>query len=97
MKTITKKISHDPTHEHWKIVNDAVDTFHHQQVLAKNVTDNLKTTNVKTPHFYITLKVYKKDKPGWPVVSSIDCYTSKLSKFIDHNLQPPRKSSTILR
>ena len=67
-----------------KIVNDTIDTCHRQQVLTKNIADYLKTTNVKTPHFYITPKVHKKDIPGWSVVSSIDCDTSKFSKFIDH-------------
>ena len=43
-----------------KIVNDTIETFHFQQVLARNIADNLKTTNVKTPHFYITPKVHKK-------------------------------------
>ena len=56
---------------------------HRQQVLAKNIADNLKRTNVKTRHFYIRPKVHKKDIPGWPVVSSIDCHTSKLSKSVD--------------
>ena len=71
-----------------KIVNDAVETFHCQQVLAKTIADNLKTTNVNTPHFYITSKVHKKDIPGRPVVNSTDCHTSKRSKFVDHYLQP---------
>ena len=31
-----KRISHDPTHEHMKIVNFIIETFHRQQVLAKN-------------------------------------------------------------
>ena len=70
-----------------KIVNDTIDTFHHQQVSAKNIADNLKT-NVKTSHSYITSKVHKKAIAGWPVVSSTDCHTSKLSKFVDHYLQP---------
>ena len=87
-----KKISHDPTHEHKKIVRDTIETFRYQQVLAKNVTDNLKTTNVKTLHFYITTKVHTKDIPGWPVVSPIDCHTSKCSKFVDHYLQPHAKA-----
>ena len=55
-----KRIGHDPPHEHMKIVNDTIETFHFQQVLARNIADNLKTTNVKTPHFYITPKVHKK-------------------------------------
>ena len=54
----------------------------------KKIADNLKTTNVKKPHFYITPKLHKQDIPGRPVVSSINCHTSKLSKFIDHYLQP---------
>ena len=73
-----------------KIVNNIIETFHRQQVLAKNIA-NLKTTNVKTPHFYITPKVHTKDIPGRPVVSSMDCHTSKLSKFVDHYLQPHAK------
>ena len=40
MKTITKKISHDPSHEPMKIVNDTMDTFHRQQVLPKNIANN---------------------------------------------------------
>ena len=78
-----------------KIINDTIETFHRfskKQVLAKNIADNLKTTNAKTPDFYITPKVHKKDVPGWPVVSSIDCHTSKLSKFVDHYLQTHTKS-----
>ena len=49
-----------------KIVNDVIGTFHRQQVLAKNIADNLKTTNVKTPHFYKTRKVHKRDIPRRP-------------------------------
>ena len=80
-----------------KVVNDTIETFPRQQVLAKNIADSLKATNVKTPHFYITPKVHKKDIPGWRIVSSIDCQTRKLSKFVDLYLHSPRKSTTILR
>ena len=67
-----------------KIVSDTIETFHRQQVLAKNIAANLKTTNVKTPHFSITPKAHRKDKPGWSVVSSIDCHTNKPFKYVDH-------------
>ena len=30
--------------------------------------------------------------PGGPVVSSVECHTSKISKFVDHYLQPHAKS-----
>ena len=52
----------------------------------KNIADELKTTNLETRLFYIISKVHKKDILEWPVVSSIDCHTSKLSKFVNHYL-----------
>ena len=33
-------------------------------------------------------KVYKEGNNDRPVVSSIDCHTTKISKYIDHKLQP---------
>ena len=75
-----------------KIVNDTIVTFHRQQVLAKIIADNLKTTIIKTPHFCITPKVHKKDISGWLVKSSIDCHTGKLSRFVNQYLQPHAKA-----
>ena len=53
-------MSRDPTNEHMKIVSDTIETFHRQQDLGKRIADNLKTTNLKTPLFYITSNVHKK-------------------------------------
>ena len=53
-------MSRDPTNEHMKIVSDTIETFHRQQDLGKRIADNLKTTNLKTPLFYITPNVHKK-------------------------------------
>ena len=52
-----------PTQEHMKIVSDTIETFHCQYVLSKIIADNLKTTNVKASHFYITRKEDKKVTP----------------------------------
>ena len=86
-----KRISLDPSHEHMKMINETIETFHRQQILAKNIADNLKITNLKTTHFYKTPKVYKKDIPGQPVVGSIDCHTSKISKFVGTISNPTQK------
>ena len=40
----------------------------------------------------ITPKVHNKDIPGQPLVNPFDFYTSKLSKFVDHYLQPRAKA-----
>ena len=78
------------------IVNDTIETSHYQQVLTKNIAYNLKTTKAKTPYFYITPKVHKKDIPGRPVVSSFDCQTSILFKFVDRYADdiPPSVKNT---
>ena len=75
------------------IVNDAIETSHYQQILAKNLAYNLKTTNVKTPYFYITPNVHKKDGT---IVSSFDCHTSILFKFVDRYADdlPPSVKNT---
>ena len=87
------KISYDPIQEHMSIVNNTIETSHYQQVLAKNIAYNLKTTKVKTPYFYITPKVQKKDGP---IVSSFDCQTSILFKFVDRYADdlPPSVKNT---
>ena len=85
--------------EHKKIINDTIETSL-RHVLPKNIYDNLKATKVKTSHFYMTPKVHKpgstysmhKDIPGRPIVNFIDCHTSKISKFVDHYLQPYAKA-----
>ena len=40
----------------------------------------------------ITPKVHNKDIPGQPLVNPFGFYTSKLSKFVDHYLQPHAKA-----
>ena len=48
----------------------------------------LTLDEVKTPQFHIFSKVHKPNIPGRPVLSSVKCHTTKISKFVDHFLQP---------
>ena len=36
-------------------------------------------------------KIHKEGNPGRPVVSSVNCHTSKISKFVDYHIQPLAK------
>ena len=45
----------------------------------------MKISDPRTPKFYALPKIHKK---GNPVVSSINCHTSNIPKFVDHPLQP---------
>ena len=46
---------------------------------------------VRTPQFHIFPKVHKTNIPGRPVVSSVECHISKISKFVDHYFKPQAK------
>ena len=53
-----------------------------------NITNGLKNPSPRTPQFYISPKTHKEENPGRPVVSSINCHTSNISKYVDYHLQP---------
>ena len=50
----------------------------------------MKTLQVdpRTPQFYTSPKIHKEGNPGRPVVSSINCHTANISKYVDYHLQP---------
>ena len=48
----------------------------------------LKTTPAR---FYLLPKIHKKNNPGRPVVSSVNCHTTKISRYVDHYIQPLAK------
>ena len=48
----------------------------------------MKNPSRRTPQFYISPKIHIEDNPGRPVVSSINCHTTNISKYVDYHLQP---------
>ena len=54
----------------------------------KKTAEGLKAINPRTTKFHITPKIHIKNNPGRPVISSINCHTSEISRFVDHHLQP---------
>ena len=47
----------------------------------------LKCDIPKAPKFYMLPKIHKTNYPGRPVISSINCHTANISKFVDFHLQ----------
>ena len=56
--------------------------------MNEKIANDLLSSEAKTPQFKMLPKVHKEGNPGRPVVSSIDCHTTKISKYIDNQLQP---------
>ena len=82
-----RKLDTDPTENHRDLVNHAIDTLHKYKHLEEKLSTGLKLSIARTPQLYLLPKIHKAGNPGRPVVSSIDCHTSKISEFVDHHLQ----------
>ena len=57
-------------------------------LLSKKLADGLKSVNPKPSRFYISPKIHNENNPGRPVINSINCHTSEISRFVDHYVQP---------
>ena len=80
-----------PTYQHAKTINDTIGMFKANQKLREKIADGLKSHNPKTPTLKLPPKVHKENHPGRPIVSSINSYSTKISEYVDHHLQPYTK------
>ena len=79
-----RKLNQEPTRKHGYTIG----SFRKQELLSTSNAKNLFTNDVITPQFHVLPKIQKPSILGRPVVSSVECHTSKISKFADHYLKP---------
>ena len=82
-----KVLAKDPTAPNNDIVNQTIDRFKNEDLVNENIANGLKNQSLRTPQFYISPKIRKEANPGSPVVSSINCDTTNISKYIYNHLQ----------
>ena len=82
-----KKCNTDLTQRHNNLINHTIDSFKNLYLIDEQTSKMLRTTDPKTPKFYTLPKIHKPNNPGRPVISSINCHTAKISKFVDYHLQ----------
>ena len=74
-----------------------MESFKKQELLSTLTAKKLTTNEFrKQPQFHILPKIHKSNIPGRPVVSSVECHTSKISKFVDRYLKTTLRMTTIL-
>ena len=83
-----RKINYDPTTVNYETIHKDISKFQKENLLSNNISEGLKTENPKTPHFYLKPKLHKEGNQGRPMISSINCHTSKISEYVDYHLQP---------
>ena len=87
--TFYKKLAFDPFQGYIRIINNSLDELHSQNKINAEALEILKVPKeVKPARFYLLPKIHKKNNPGRPVVASTNCHTTKLSKYVDHFIQP---------
>ena len=70
------------------MVNDTISRFRNDKLITENIAKGLQVQQPETPKFYTRPKIHKTRNPGRPVVSSVNCHTNTISKYVDFHLQP---------
>ena len=70
------------------MINDTIEKYTVEKLIPSKIGEALKTRNPKTPRFYMLPKVHTPNNPGRPVVSSVACHSSLISKYVDFHLNP---------
>ena len=68
-------------------MNRTINKLKSLHLLNEKVANDSLSSEAKTPKFNMLSKVHKERNPGRSVVSSIDCHTTKILKYIDNQLQ----------
>lgn len=83
-----KRLPNDPTKPYSERINKAVDKFKDEGLITETVANGLKVQEPKTSKFNLNPKIHKENNPGRPVINSVDCHSSRISKYVDYHLQP---------
>ena len=83
-----KKLQYDPTQTHSRLVNDTITRLKNDKLITENIAKGLQVQQPDTPKCYTWPKIHKIGNPGRLVVSSVNCHTYTISKYVDFHLQP---------
>ena len=80
----------DPTESYRVEIQNVVEDIYQEGEIKESVKKYLTEKSCKTSRFYVLPKIHKgiRPPPGRPVVSANGCRTEKISKFVDHFLNP---------
>ena len=82
-----EQLDFNPTELHTKKIQSEINNLKNENLSAVKTANSLLKEKIKTPDFYLLPKIHKANNPGRSVISFIDCYTSRISEFVDYYLQ----------
>ena len=77
----------DPTESYTKNIKSDISNLKNENLLTLKTANSLLEEKIKTPEFHLLPKIHKANNPGRPVISSINCHTSRVLEFVDYYLQ----------
>uniref|UniRef100_A0A8C5PUJ4 Reverse transcriptase domain-containing protein n=1 Tax=Leptobrachium leishanense TaxID=445787 RepID=A0A8C5PUJ4_9ANUR len=88
--TTYRHLKKDPSMDFKHIFHDYLDQGHLLGILNNNELKYLKIDHPKIPIFYFLPKIHKnlENPPGRPIISGIGSISSRLSEYLDKQLQP---------
>ena len=86
-----EQLDFDPTELHTEKIKSEINNLKNENLLTLEIANSLLEEKIKTPEFHLLPKIHKANNPGRPVISSINCHTSRISEFVDYYLQPEVK------
>ena len=76
-----EQLDFDPTDLHTEKLKSEINNLKNENLLTLTTANSL----------YLLSKIHKANNPGRPVISSVNCHTSRFSEFVDYYLQPELK------
>ena len=86
-----EQLDFKPTELHTEKIISEINNLKNENLLTIKTANSLLEEKIKTPEFHLLPKIHKANNSGRPVISSINCYTSRTSEFVDYYLQPEVK------
>ena len=86
-KNSYKILQTDPTRHLSRMVNGTIDQFK-KQIYSPKKCRRKESNKSRHQNFILHPKYTKENNPDRPVINSINCHTSEVSRFVDYHLRP---------
>ena len=67
---------------HNKLINETIDQLKQEQLIPKETAETLEIKDSEAPKFHMLPKIYESHNSGRPVLGSIGCHSTIISKFV---------------
>ena len=86
-----KVLAKDPTTTNNDLVDQTINRLTKTQLINGNISNWLKNPSTRIPQLHMSPKIHKERNLGCPEVSSLNCHTTNISKYVDYQLQTIEK------